>query len=514
VNKVSKVILSTLAILATLVVLLIVGANLYLQSPGMQARIQAGISKALRMPVRFASTSISMAGRLQIAGITVPDGDRKFLEADAFTAHYRLGPLLRGQLEIYDLAVERPKIVWWQNAEGHWVVPSLPREEDPPKAAPGTAPHAEAEQARASGWGVVVEGFQIRNGSVELLDKEGKFKASLAGVNVTYTTLTAERLAGEVQIGRLSWADELVFEKVRTPFTYAAGELTLPELRAGLAGGTVTGKFSMQTERRKAPFALQLGVAGVDAGQLSAQMHSALGKAAGSIGGTLALHGLARDLKKAEGAGQLQIREGRLQQLELFEAIGEVLEIKELSDLKLKDGRVVFRIGDERAHVDELVLEAADLRLSTKGTIKFDGRIQLAAKLSIEESLRKHLPGLIRGNFEPAEDQRSAISFDITGKDFRARTNLLDRIVGKKITSQLGDLVTSLFGPRKKDEKKEEKKKSDGDKKKDAAPDQKKDEGAAPALMPPAPPAPPAAAEATPEPAAPKPPEAAEPSAQ
>lgn len=503
-NKVSKVILSAVAVIATLVVLLIVGANLYLQSPGTQARIQAGISKALRMPVQFTSTRISMAGSLRIVGIRVPDGDHNFLEADAFTASYRLGPLLRGQLDIHGMAVEKPKITWRQNADGKWVVPGLPKDESAPAEPKPPGQPVSAESEKGAPFGVRVEGFQVRNGSVELLDKHGEVDAAFSGVTVTYTTLTPERMAGDVQIDRAAWAQELVFENVRTPFVYAGSELSLPELRAVLAGGKVTGRYEMKVDRKKAPFSLQLNFAEVDAGQLSTQMHSALGNAAGAIGGALELRGNAHDLDKVEGAGNLQIRDGRLQQLELFEAIGSVLQIQELADLKLKDGRASFRISDERAHVDELVLEAADLRLGAKGTIKFDGRIQLASKLSIDESLRKHLPGLIRGNFEPAEDNRYAISFDITGKDFRARTNLLDRVVGKKITSQFDDLLTSLFGSKKKDEKKDEKKKGEEDRKKeDGKPE-------------PAPETPPAPAPAPPPPAAPAPaaPASAEPSVQ
>lgn len=472
VNRLSKVILSTLAALVTLAVLVIVGANLYIQSPGTQARIQAGISKALRVPVTFTSTSISMAGQLKVVDIAIPDGERKFLEASAFTAHYRLGALLRGRLEIYGMSVERPRIAWQQNADGDWVVPRLPEETKPKaesKKVEAPPPAEVPERERKSGLEVVVEGFQIRNGSVELLDKKGRATASFQGVNVLYTTLSAAKVEGNAHIERLSWGKELTFENVRTPFLYAGKELTLPELKATLAGGAVAGKFAMKADGKKAPFTLQLTLDQIDAGLLSTQMHSALGKAQGAIGGTLELHGNAKDLEDAEGAGSLHVREGRVQQLELFEAIGDVLQIKELSDLKLKEGRANFRIGEERAHIDELTLEAADLRLSAKGEVRFDGRIKLASKLSIDNSLRKNLPGLIRGNFDEEEDKRHAIAFDISGKDFRMKTNLLDRIVGKKVTSQFDDLLTSLFG--KKKEKKEEEAKTDKKKKGDEQPE-------------------------------------------
>jgi AsmA-like C-terminal region len=349
--------------------------------------------------------------------------------------------------------------VWQQNGDGDWVVPRLPEEarqkavEKPePKKAEATVA---ATGGKKKGLEVVVEGFQIRDGALELLDRKGRVQASCQGVNVRYTSLSSEKMEGNAHLERLSWGAELAFENVRTPFLYVGREISLSDLQATLAGGTVGGKFTLKTEGKKPPFTLSLTLDRIDAGLLSTKMHSALGKAAGAIGGTLELHGNARDLEDVEGTGSLLVRDGRVQQLELFEAIADVLQLKELSDLKLKEGRANFRLGEERAHLDEIVLEAADLRLSAKGEVRFDGRIQLASRLSIEDALRKHLPGLIRGNFEKEEDTgRHAIAFDITGKDFRMKTNLLDRVVGKKVTSQFDDLLTSLFG--KKKEKKEE----------------------------------------------------------
>lgn len=492
-NRLTKIILSTLAALVTLAVLVIVGVNLYIQSPGTQARIQAALSKALRVPVTFTTTSVSMAGQLKIVGITIPDGDRKFLEASAFTAHYRLGALLRGRLEIYGMSVERPRIVWQQNDDGDWTVPRLPAE---PRQETGEKPKTKTSAPAAGGAGerrkgleVVVEGFRIHDGSVELLDRKGRTKASFQGVNILYTTLVPEKMQGTVHIERLRWGEKLTFENVRTPFLYVGREISLPELQATLAGGTVAGKFALKTEGKKPPFTLNLTLDRIDAGLLSAQMDSALGKAAGAIGGTLEMHGNARDVEDAEGSGSLLVRDGRVQQLELFEAIGDVLQIRQLSDLQLKEGRATFRLGEKRAWVDDLTLEAADLRLSAKGEVFFSGRIQLASRLSIDDSLRKHLPGLIRGNFEKEEDERYAIAFDISGKEFRMKTNLLDRIVGKKITSQLDDLVTSLFG--KKKETKEKKEEPKAEKKSEDA----KGEAAPSPPAAPEPPAPPAATE-------------------
>ncbi len=96
VKKVSKAILITLAIVLALGTALLVGLNLYVQSPGTQARIQTELSKALRLPLQLTNTSVTPWSDLRITGITIPSGGANFLEAASFTARYRLLPLLEG----------------------------------------------------------------------------------------------------------------------------------------------------------------------------------------------------------------------------------------------------------------------------------------------------------------------------------------------------------------------------------------------------------------------------------
>ena len=132
VKKVSKAILIGLAVLAALGVALVVGLNLYIQSPGSQARIQEELSKALRLPLKLTNISVSPFGSLRITGITVPNGESNFLEAASFHARYRLLPLLHGQFVITEMSVENPKVWWAQTADGKW---KLPEPEQAAKAA-------------------------------------------------------------------------------------------------------------------------------------------------------------------------------------------------------------------------------------------------------------------------------------------------------------------------------------------------------------------------------------------
>ncbi len=467
VKKLSKVILLAAAGLVALALVALFSINLYIQSHGAHARIQAGLSAALRVPLRFTTTSLSPWGHLKITGISVPDGDRNFLEAGAFHAHCRMLPLLRGRLEIYEMTVETPKIIWVQNATGTWDMPQLA------PAEPAQEKRKEEPQGgkKRDGFEVVVGSFEMRGGSAELLDKQQQPVATFSGVNVRCSTLTAARVEGLAQIARLVWGDALTFENLRAPFSYTAQGLTLPEFTGVLAGGRMTGNFALHPDPWMSPFEVALNFSDVKAGPLSKQFASSSGLASGTLAGTLSLHGSSKRISRAEGSGTLRILDGRFQQLELFEAIGTALDIRELSDLRLKDGRAEFHIAKERVTVDALSLEAADLQLGAKGTIRFDGKIQLDSELSLDEELYRQLPAIVRNNLVTDAGSRHAIAFEIKGDHFKARSNLGDNIFGKKIANDLQDLASTIFGTKKKEEKDKKKKPKESAALRDALPE-------------------------------------------
>ena len=489
-KKLSKAILLGVGALLVLGIGGIFCANLYVQSPGTQERIQAQLSQALRMPLKITHTGFSLWSGLRITGITIPQGDATFLEAGSFTASYRMLPLLAGKLSVPEMRVDRPKIVWKQNAKGKWKLPA--REKDAaaapdPQPADGAAPPQEAkpkaaaspEKKKAGGKIIVdVARLLVTGGTVELLDKEGQPAATFTDVNLTCTTLTEAKVEGLAVIGRLVWAESLVLENVRTPFIWIAGELTLPELTGTLAGGSVRGRFHAQPDAPKSPFEAVLNFEQVNLDRLATEGGGKQGQTTGTGGGQLALNGDLGRIERATGTGQFQIRDGRFKQLELFQTIGRLLDIRELSDLRIKDGRGDFHIADEKIQVDEMILTAPDLQLSSKkGTVRFDKKVEIEAQLGLAEGLVKQLPDLILGSFATADNGQRTIDFKITGTTDKLRTDLPDRLIGQKIGRQFEDLLTGIFGGKSKDD--EKKKKEEEERKKEEKKRKKEQEKAA-----------------------------------
>jgi type II secretion system protein N len=496
VKPLSKAILIGVASLIGLAVLLLLALNLYLQSPGTQARIQRELSDALKLPLVITNTTITPWSDLRINGITVPGENGNFLEAASFSARYKLIPLLRKQLVIYDMRFQSPRVRWVQNAKGKWVLPRLAQ-------APQAAAEEEAEKkekkpkAKKSDFEIVLAGFKIQGGSIEFIDQDDKRVALLDDVDLDYTVITEERVEGTARIGRVNYADALFFENVRSPFTYAGEEFTLPRIEATLGGGSVTGSFDLKPTETKSPFVAQLEFANVDLAQVTTAAGWASGRASGALAGNISLKGPSRQVEKAEGQGHLTLTNGVLRQMDLLQTLGEVLQLDELIQLRLTNATTDFHLGGEKIHIDRLLLESPDLKLSATGTARFNRKLELDARLSVDEATLKRRAPFVRNLFASTDESgQHAIDFKVGGTWDRPTTDLAEKLLGKTLGDQFENVVSRLFGlGKKKDEEKKKEEKEKKNKKKEGR------EKVSPA--PPPPPTEPAASPPTPSPAAP-----------
>src|SRR3954466_3847951 len=105
VKRLRTVLLILLALVIVALIAGFFGLNMYVQSPGTQARIQAQLSETLGTPLQITSISIGWGGA-KANGIRIPDGQRSFLEANAFSAEFRLVPLLSGRLLIDKMGLD------------------------------------------------------------------------------------------------------------------------------------------------------------------------------------------------------------------------------------------------------------------------------------------------------------------------------------------------------------------------------------------------------------------------
>src|SRR5207249_11375967 len=108
--------------------ILLTGVNLYVQSQGTHAKIQQELSRRLGTTLGIRSMSVTPWGGLELSGITIgqtsPGGPKHFLEAKTFRLRVRFLSLFSRRLVIKEVALINPNIVWPQDAEGKWKLPS------------------------------------------------------------------------------------------------------------------------------------------------------------------------------------------------------------------------------------------------------------------------------------------------------------------------------------------------------------------------------------------------------
>ena len=300
-----------------------------------------------------------------------------------------------------------------------------------------------------------VRRISIKNGNFTFLDKAGGLLASFTGVDFRTSIRSAQAFHGDAKVARISLMDRFFLEQLRSPLRYEPDVLELSKISARAADGEITGYFAMQSEAEDSPFTTIVKFRDVLAEQVVQNAGGPKGMVKGKLEGNFQASGKTADPNALAGKGEIFLREGRVKQYSLLVLLGQLLQIEELKELHLEQAEARYHLGPGVVTIDELVLRSPNIRLTASGTVAFDGSLHLDSQLAINERIRSQLFRAIRGNFQPInEPGYSAIGFQVGGTVDRPRTNLMDRVVGRDISTMLN----TLFGRNKEQVKRKKKK--------------------------------------------------------
>jgi AsmA-like protein len=488
VKKLRRVPLIALAAVIALGAILLIGVNLYVQSQGTHAKIQQELSRRLGAKLGIRSMSVTPWGGLELSGITIaqtsPVGPRHFLEAKTFRLRIRFLSLFSRRLVIKEVALINPNVVWPQDVEGKWKLPSS--RETQTAASTVSQPELESESARTSQTQTApaaktpanlpsfpqatvvdqpkeprlamppeVRRVSIRNGNFSFLDHAGRLLASFSGVNFGTSIRSALALHGDAKVTRISLQDRFFLEQLRSPMRYEPDVLELSKISARAANGEINGYFAMQPEAEDSPFTTSVKFRDVLADQIIANAGGPKGMVQGKLEGSFQASGKTADPEALVGSGEISLRDGRVRQYSLLVLLGELLQIEELRELHLEQAEARYHVSPGLVTIDELILRSPNVRLTASGTVAFDGKLKLDSQLAINDKIRGQLFKAIRQNFQPIDEPGySAIDFRVGGTIDRPSTNLMDRLVGRDLSS----MINSFFGGGKKERAKKKKK--------------------------------------------------------
>jgi type II secretion system protein N len=482
----SRLLLIGLGVILGLALLILIGVNMYVQSRGTQARIQQELSQRLGTTLRIQRISVTPWAGLKLTGIAIPQSQPgvspDFLTAKAFRLRIRFGSLFGGHLVIKEISLINPEVVWAQNADGKWRLPSSlppapPITSAPQKSAPTeTAPSAQAPaeektvvdeaparpappvsaaaDSKAAPFTPEVQRVSVVRARFRFLDEKLKGVATFDQVDFRSSFRTATDLRGNIAIAKTSLRDRFFLQQLESPLRYDANEIDFSQITARAGEGQINGRFTIQPQAQDSPFTVSIKFKEVQADRIITEAGGPLGTVTGKLEGHLDASGKTADPNALEGSGEIILHDGQVRQYSLLMALGQLLQIQELQQLRLDQAEVKYHINPGVVTIDELIFRSENIRLSATGTVSFDGKLQLESQLAVNEKMRSQLFRAIRDNFKPIDDPGyTGLNFQVRGTVGRPKTNLMDKLIGRDL-KDLSSVITGLMGGGKSEKKK------------------------------------------------------------
>jgi hypothetical protein len=494
VKKLSRVLFITLVTILGVALLILIGVNMYVQSQGTQARIQQELSQRLGTVLLVRRISVTPWWGLKLTGITIPQSQPgvspDFLTAKAFRLRIRFTSLFAQRLVIKEISLINPEVVWAQNADGKWRLPTLPLPPQenlvasvpvpaPVTEPPSTPPNEKTEvqeapsvnptaasvsdeiETKAAPFTPEIERVNLVRGSFRFLDEKLKSVATFDGVDFRSNFRTATDLRGNITIAKTSLRDRFFLQQLQSPLRYDPVELDFSQITARAGEGEITGRFTMQPQATDSPFTVSVKFHDVQADRIISDAGGSRGTMTGKLEGYLDAWGTTADPNALSGAGEIILHDGQVRQYSLLVALGQLLQIQELQQLHLDQAQVKYHITPGVVTIDELIFRSENIRLSAVGTVSFDGKLQLESQLAVNEKMRKQLFRAIRENFQPInEPGYTAVNFQVSGTVGRPKTNLMDRLIGRDL-KDLSSVISGLMGGGKSERKKKKEAEAD-----------------------------------------------------
>ncbi|MEO6847978.1 MAG: AsmA-like C-terminal region-containing protein [Chthoniobacterales bacterium] len=466
-QKLSKVILFILAGIAGLFLAVLIGVNLWLQSTGIQSRLQEKVEETMGISIHVGSTYYTPWGGVQLSGLAIPDQSTKqsFLEAQGFGVHFDLIPLFQRRFVISRISLNKPVLIWHQSKDGKWRLPSFaaksavsspsehststpPRPISPegqPTTVQNTATPPDTAIAEPpvnlSKFLVEVRQVRIEHGDGTFIDSSGKNLAAFKDLSIETEIRPNGDLVGSIQIGDINFGDKVHLRHLYARFTKQNNILASNDIEAHLAHGLINGQLSVNLGRESS-FKTDLKLKNVQLPVLLTEAGLGSEKTFGILGGSIVLSGNVQDPKEVVGTGRLDIEKAKFVPMGFLQQLGTLLNIKELQMLVLEQSYATFHIHNQRLEVDDMTLKSQNLILHTKGVARFNSKINLSAELAFNPEIQKELHGFIVDSLHPSENYPGykELPFTIWGKWDHPQTDLKDKIVNK-----ISNVFTGLF---------------------------------------------------------------------
>lgn len=454
--RLSKGIFLKLGLSLALSLCVLSALKLILKLESNQTRIRNSLSAALGMDVQFEKLRSSLFWKIRITGIKGSNASGASFSAHELQINPRLLSLLKGQLVLSEVRIDKPRLTWVEQT----TPPSAPSAADSTatsaikKEPPSELPHL-VKRLLPNQGGSPVRRLVINNGDLDWIDARGHTLIQLESVQLELNADTTGLGKGRIAIAKGALAELIAFHGMQSPIELNGGLIKLPDIRATSGEGQIEASIGLQTRQPGMPINVKASLKAVDLANMTPELPSL--RLAGIANGDIELAGLALQTTSITGNAQLQIENGFFKGLGLLQLVGQILQINELSNLKIKTATARMAIADSNIQLSELSMQSEDLSFSAPGVVGFNRQLSLNASLSLPERMLngKNIQPF-NSRFSPADALGNrSINFAITGSLDKPQTNLLEKIAGDGVGNLFQQLIGNFLKPRQTDKKPE-----------------------------------------------------------
>lgn len=213
--------------------------------------------------------------------------------------------------------------------------------------------------------------------------------AALAGGEESAPWLGRLAIDGEILHANTLEVAGLAFRDVNSRPRFAQGTLAFLDLEAKAYRGRVTGWYAIELSGEKRSQRGDFKAVGIDLAVLARSLGVASEQVAGTLDGWLALTIPVGDQGGITGRGEVSIAGGSLVQLPLLVNFlaGNPAGARGQDSLTAR-----FELRDNRIEIKWLRLESPLIRLAARGSIGFDGRLEIEIAPRLPFSLVERVP--------------------------------------------------------------------------------------------------------------------------
>lgn len=454
--KIAKKFLIGGGVFVGLLAIALLVVNLYLQSEGVQSRIQTAATSALGGSIKTGGSLYTPWGGFVINKISVPspsNTEENLLEADSLRIRFALLPLLQGRMLIKQVVLANPTLRATQDENGNWIVLLPP---PPQQNIPVTIP--DRDKGTSKSFQVTVESIRIQGAKAIFVDTKGRVVMRAEKSDFEAKIHDDKTSSGVFDIGNLEIAEVLRPRRIGGPFTWDGKTLDMPEIQGGLGGGKIRGNFQLHTGAEQS-FTLGMNISEAKLEYLTKDAGGKAEGTSGELNGQINLTGDPRDTNALQGTATLSLDKAKFTPVDFLVQFGQMFGVDELQKLQLSEATSQFTIHDGRVDVEKIFLQSENLILTGTGTAEFSGDLDIDAALLVNKKLQRSLRAVMGKNFVKTEDPEfKKLEFSVTNTLAEPKTDLLDKLVGARVGQDIGGLLQNFLRPSapKKDKPKEE----------------------------------------------------------